>query len=79
MPAPDTQGQPRPGAGCQPWHSHEPGAPQAGDQICHQGDGGTRHSPEGTTQIQAEADEAVQKQASQKGGAGVSGAEPQDP
>ena len=74
MAAPDPQGSPQPGAGCRPRHSHEPGAPQAGDQISHEGNGGTRHPPEGPTQIQTEADEAVQKQAPQKGGAGVSGA-----
>lgn len=52
VPAPDPQGQPRPGAGCRPRHSHEPGAPtEARDQISHEGDRGTCHPPEGTTQI----------------------------
>lgn len=79
VPAPEPQGQPRPGAGCWPRHSHEPGAPQTGDQVGHQGDRGTRHPPERTPQIQAEADEAVQEQAAQEGGAGVSGAGQRDP
>lgn len=59
MAAPDPQGPLQPGAGCRPRHSHEPGAPQTGDQIGHEGDGGTRHPPEGTPKIQAAADEAV--------------------